>query len=223
MIVGNGSIAKAFKSNTLCHDDYTIFASGVSNSQETEVKQFQKELSLIKSVIEPGKKFVYFTSVLSSQQSNDYYKHKFDMERFIIQNSENYLIYRIPQVISTSGNKLNLVNFLVEHIVNRQPIIVYQEVKRSILDVEDLVSIVDYSKDKMNRGYVNISIEKIFVEKLIKLIAQILNQRAITKVIEGIGDFKNWSFENSDIVNEWMQINHISSKGYTAFILRKYL
>ena len=60
MIVGNGLIASLFYD--VDREDVIFFASGVSNSLETELSEFQREEDLIRETFtqNPDKLFVYF-------------------------------------------------------------------------------------------------------------------------------------------------------------------
>ena len=64
MIIGNGQLAKAFMNSDLEHKDLCIFASGVSNSNCTDPKEFERERDLLKVTLSenPGKKLIYFSS-----------------------------------------------------------------------------------------------------------------------------------------------------------------
>ena len=62
MIIGNGLRAKAF--NSYGNDNkLLIFASGVSNSNETSSKAFDREKKLLLDALnnQSGKKFIYFS------------------------------------------------------------------------------------------------------------------------------------------------------------------
>ena len=83
IIIGSGMLAKAFKnifiSNTV------VFASGVSNSKEFKIIEFDREKNLIdKTIFDfPKFKFVYFSSFLAvnSNISTPYSRHKREMEK----------------------------------------------------------------------------------------------------------------------------------------------
>jgi len=65
MIVGNGMIAKKFKKYK-DKGNVLIFASGVSNSNETRCTNFSKELKMVKHALKNfnDKQFIYFSSPL---------------------------------------------------------------------------------------------------------------------------------------------------------------
>ena len=61
MIVGNGLIANLFREND--RENVVFFASGVSNSLETDKSAFLREENLIRKTIKenPNKIFIYLT------------------------------------------------------------------------------------------------------------------------------------------------------------------
>jgi len=62
MIIGSGILANAVK--LYDKEDVVFFASGVSNSLEKAPAEFEREISLLKSVISqnPDKKLIYFST-----------------------------------------------------------------------------------------------------------------------------------------------------------------
>ena len=152
MIIGNGLISSVFNKNKKDYKNYLVFASGVSNSKETNKEQFIREKELILKYIYENKNltFLYFSSVLVGVTNNDYYNHKLEMEELIKKETDNYVIFRLPQIIGNLGNKNNLVNFLKDSIINGNEIIVREGVHRALIDIEDLEKIVNYCKDTCN-------------------------------------------------------------------------
>ncbi len=62
MIIGNGLIANLFKNND--EEKVIFFASGVSNSLETDKSAFLREENLIRKTLEenPENAFIYFST-----------------------------------------------------------------------------------------------------------------------------------------------------------------
>lgn len=215
-------IASVFNLNSNNYLDYIIFASGVSNSSETNQNEFNREKDLILKTIYENKnlKLIYFSCMLAGIIKNDYYDAKLKNEELIKNETSNYIIFRLPQVIGNQGNSNNLVNFLKYSIINNLEINVYDNVERALIDVEDVVNVVDYCKDKINCEILNFSyIEKLKVITICNLIGNILNKQPILKIIKNINN--NWNVKNSDIINE--AIININSNGYTNEILKKYI
>jgi len=51
MVIGNGSIAKVFKQEFENDDSVIIFASGVSNSNEKNLSEYQRETILLQNTL----------------------------------------------------------------------------------------------------------------------------------------------------------------------------
>jgi dTDP-4-dehydrorhamnose reductase len=145
------------------------------------------------------------------------------MENFIIKNSENYIIYRMPQIVGNNGNSNNLVNYIKNSIEKKEKIFIYEKAMRAILDVEDLKKIVDGSIEQIINEVINISfVEKVNVRNLCKKIGKILKINPIVETIEPINSV-NWDIENSGIVEDVIKKIKIENKNYTYKVLTKYI
>ncbi|MBU4132588.1 MAG: hypothetical protein KKF12_17365, partial [Proteobacteria bacterium] len=71
MIIGNGQLAKIFKEDGCFFDDVVIFASGVTNSDCRDDREFNREKELLeKTLVENNaKRFVYFSSCALSAKT----------------------------------------------------------------------------------------------------------------------------------------------------------
>jgi hypothetical protein len=223
MIVGKGLISSGFQSSKNDYTNYIIFASGVSNSKETNDSEYNREKELILKTINENKqlKIIYFSSVLVETTKNKYYQNKLDIENLIKTNSDNYIIFRIPQVIGYNGNPKNLFNFIKNSIVNETEITIDKNIERSLLDIDYLVDIVDYCKDKVSCEILTISgVKKIKVFTLCNLIGKILNKKPILKIVDDV-EYKNWFTKNSKIINQ--SIININKLTYYETLLKKYI
>lgn len=223
MIIGNGLIASAFKESNVDFSDYMIFASGVSNSMEFDENEYNREKKLIIETLNSNKKlkFIYFSSILVGYIDNKYYNNKIKNEELIKNNSNNYIIFRVPQIVGELGNSRNIINHFKNCINNKEEITIYENTQRSLIDVEDLVDIVNYCKDKTEREILNFSyIEKIEVLDLCHLIANILNQKPIIKCIKNKLS-NNWDIENSKLIEKALM--NIKLLNYNLNVLQKYL
>lgn len=79
MIVGTGDIAKTLIEEGLDRDDITFFASGVSNSKETQKEEYYREIELFnaQSIYQH---IVYFSSLCVYYSDSVYANHKRIME-----------------------------------------------------------------------------------------------------------------------------------------------
>jgi hypothetical protein len=222
MIIGNGLIAKKFKENFF-DENYIIFASGVSSSKEDNDEEYIKEEKLLSNTINNFNdlKIIYFSSVLCDYYDNKYYKHKKKMENIIINNSKEYLIFRLPQLIGNGGNKNNIFNFFVENINNEKKIEVQINSYRSLIDINDFYDIVIFSLKVSKNEILKFSnIEKISVKKLVKIISKKLKKELYIDYIcsKPIADIKN-----SKIIEDAIKFLNIKKIGYTKKIINKYL
>ena len=225
MIIGNGLLASEFKKSNENYDNVIIFASGVSDSKETNLASFGREERLIIDTINENVdlKFIYFSSILSGTLDNEYYNHKIKFENIIRSKCSDYMIIRAPQIIGEGGNKNNLVNTFKNLLINNERIKVFTNIERSLIDVSDLVNIVNYCKNKVFCETLNLSyIEKIKVLDLVKKISVILKK--IPNIHLSYADENNnWDIENSEIINECIKNLGITEDGYTDNIIKKYI
>lgn len=108
MIVGNGDIA-----SILPDSNWLFFASGVSNSQETNEEEYQRELDLLLDQSRDAH-IVYFSSLAIFYSDTRYTRHKLDMEATIKENFPLYTIIRIGN-ITWGDNPHTLINYLRAH------------------------------------------------------------------------------------------------------------
>ena len=222
MVIGNGSIANIFKNNYQFDNDIIIFASGVSNSTEKDSNQFLREKDLLVETLEkyPNKKLVYFSSIFVGYLDTPYYAHKKNIEE-VIKNSDNYLIIRLPQLISNFGNPKNLINFFKSSLLSGSEITVFKNCSRAIIDIADVLLVSHYLIRNIKNDIINFaSIEYVEVVDIIIKIASILKVQPRIKYVEYKTDLK---IDNSPILNQLIRIFDINKGDYTNTILKKYL
>jgi nucleoside-diphosphate-sugar epimerase len=226
MIVGNGLMASVFKEEYKNRDDIVIFASGVSNSLETDIDQFYREENLLVETLNKNKdkRIVYFSSFVDlCEQKREYFQHKLYME-FLIQDSGNdFLILRLSQVVGNGGNKNTLLNFICRKLKMNEEIIVYKKAYRSLIDVDDVKRIVDIVLDQQDKKCIYMAvpfIEKLLVKEIVNLVARWLNIIPKIKLVEIMeNDFPELKQE----VKTMLKDLGIVPKGYTERIIKKYV
>jgi nucleoside-diphosphate-sugar epimerase len=213
MVIGNGLIATAFREYQ--NSEYIIFASGVSNSLETDESKFKKEENLLRKTLEKNKHIVYFSSV---NYLNQYGTHKKYME-YLVQGSDSYTIIKLPQVIGTGGNPANLFNYLVRNI--GKEITVYDKAYKSLIDVEDLKAITKLLlKISSNKGTFELPyIEKLTVLEIVNLIGKVMNINPKIKLV----DHESTLPIRSTFMDCILNYLSIEPEGYTERIIKKYL
>lgn len=220
-IIGNGLLSSIFCEN----DNYNclIFASGVSNSSETSSENFNRERKLIINTIEEYSEltFVYFSSVFI-ERNNPYYFHKKEMEKIIKDNCKNYLIIRLPQIVGKTGNKNNIFNLFKNKINNNDQLTIYGNFSRSLIDVEDVKTVVLHCLDNKIYGEINfVEVESVNILDLAKRISKILNKKPNYLILNNKEE--SISFRNTFVIDELIKNETIKSHNYINNILKKYL
>lgn len=190
MVVGNGMMAQRFLSFKN-DENVLIFASGVSNSKETKVENFDREKKLIFESINKSttKKFVYFStcSVYDPIEKDSFYvKHKLECEQIIKENSQDYLICRVSNVAGNTDNQNTIISYLVAKIRNGQPFQLWAKSVRNVIDIDEVFSFVSH-KIKNSKGTETSIIANPFqykVTEIVNKIEQILGKKAIFELID---------------------------------------
>ncbi len=150
MIVGSGLLAQGF-SKYRDRDDIVIFASGVSNSAETDLAAYAREQDLLQKYLHAdGRCLVYFSTCSifdPERQGSHYAKHKLAMEALIATAAPRHYIFRLPQVVGNIGNPNTLANFLYGRIKAGERFKVWANAPRALLDIEDVCRICSYVID----------------------------------------------------------------------------
>ncbi len=226
MVVGNGMIAKAFESFK-DNNDVIIFASGVSNSKETNPEEYYRELKLLTSYTNmQDKKLIYFStcSIFDSDlEWNPYIKHKIEMEKFIRENFKNYIIFRLPNVIGRTENPNTFFNYFKNKIANNEEIIIKRNAVRFLIDMDDVSDLVPLIIERpinncktFNIAYNN----KRSVYEIAHLMAFVMNKKLNYKFVDGGVDYQ---LDNIGFVNFAKERKKDKNKFYIKYILTKYL
>ena len=223
MVIGKGLLGTSFLlSSENDNDSRVIFASGVSNSKETDIKQFNREKELILKHIKTDKKFIYFSSILSDIVDNPYYNHKLAMEELVKTNSSNYLIFRVPQIVGYSNNPNTLMNYLIRNIKDSNEVVINEGIKRALIDVTDIVRIVNYCDLKATCLTLNVSfIEKVSVLCLYNKLCVSLSREENVSIKTTHND-SNWNVDNSPLIIETINELKFNQIDYTDDIIKKY-
>lgn len=223
VIIGAGMLAQEF-SNCNLSDEIVLFASGVSNSNETSLNAFNRERALLFDTIQryPEKKLIYFSTCSMYDnyfKNNAYTLHKLNMEAVIENSSIDFIVFRLPQVLG-SNNKSQLIGFLFDRIKTNKHFDLY-DVERNIIDISDVSSAVSYiiNNDLFSRKKINIANPRnIKVIDLVKKIETIYNWTGRYNVIKKSGQF---DIDTTDIKPIFLSLN-INFGNYIEEKMRKY-
>lgn len=128
MVVGNGDIASVL----IDREDITFFASGVSNSQEKEEKEFDREERLL-LMQDWRKKLVYFSTLSIYYKDTPYTRHKRKMEQKVKDIFPKHCIIRLGN-ITWGSNPNTIINYF-----KRNPDAKVEEGYRYLVDKEEFL------------------------------------------------------------------------------------
>jgi nucleoside-diphosphate-sugar epimerase len=189
MIIGTGQLARAFISADV--NETCIFASGVSNSNCINENEFFREKKLIQETIKNlgKKKIVYFSSCALSAhhyKKNQYYLHKKNMELLIKKYTNNYYIFRLPQLFGSFLPHKTLVNFLYNCIENNHNFEVFDNAYRYVIEISDVRTLVEAYFNSHDAG-VTINFANPFryrILDIVKIFEYLLNKKASYDIIK---------------------------------------
>jgi UDP-2-acetamido-2,6-beta-L-arabino-hexul-4-ose reductase len=183
MIVGNGLIANAF-SNKEFPMDVIVFASGASDSKNSNESAFEREHELLREVLNRNqdKLMIYFStaSVLDeSLQNSPYCIHKRKMEAYLVENASKYLIARVSNVVGNSGNPKTIFNYFKHHLLTGQKFELWETAERNLVDVDDLAMIIIglLKTGRVNEIITVVNPVSVSVLRLVKLLEEELNTK----------------------------------------------
>ena len=224
MIIGNGLIASAFKETFSKSADILIFASGVSNSQESNPENFYREKKLLLETIQEEKLFIYFSTCSLNDESvknSPYGLHKQSMES-IVKLCDRFIIFRLPQVVGQSKNQSTLTNYLYKVISNNMRFSLWQYAYRNLIDIDDVTSIAnELIRNPLNYGStINIANRlMISMPNLVEIFEIVLKKKAKYDPINISSNFKV-DTELSDNIAVKLGINFDNQ--YIQRIITKY-
>ncbi len=228
MIYGNGLIAKSFKKYNK-NIKFIFFASGISNSQETDKLEYAREIKLLKKVLlkkNNNQIFIYFSSCSifdPSKKNSLYVKHKLKIES-IIKTYDNYYIFRLPNVIGNSSNNFTLINNLIHKLINNKKIHVLFKARRNVIDILDAVKIVDLILQKNKKKNMTINIANKYSNKIIDIIlylSKILNCKPVIVYKKSL--IKSSYPINIRYIKKYIRLSNIKfHKNYYKKVLNRY-
>lgn len=224
MIIGNGLIASLFKDYK--KNDCVFFASGVSNSLETDKKQFIREENLILETIKrySDHLFIYFStcSIYDSQKKDSpYVLHKLKMEQLIKNSMDKWLILRVSNAVGNGGNPHLLINYLVRSVKNNEIINVHTKATRNLIDTADIKAIcLNLIEDHTENHILNIAyLSNYSIIEIIEIMEEYFSKKIEVNLVKsGIG----YDINIAEIEN-YFYANHLENKkNYLINMLDKY-
>jgi len=189
MIIGSGQLAKVFEGSD--NDHVVIFASGVANSNCIAENEFKREEKLLVETLlkYKGKKFVYFSSCALTAidyQKNKYYQHKSNMEKLIKDHTDNYYIFRIPQLFGCLKKHKTLINFIYYSIINKEEFNLYSKAYRYVIEINDVYLLVGKYLELSDSG-ITVDLANPYrysVMEIVKIFEELTDIKARCNIVE---------------------------------------
>jgi nucleoside-diphosphate-sugar epimerase len=144
MIIGSGLLARAFAHLFAGSRDCCVYAAGVSNSNCSDQREFDRERDRLMIAMEEHRSvdlFLYFgTCSANGSFVSPYVQHKIEMEKIVAEHPR-YLILRLPQTAGKTENPHTLLNYIFTRIIRSERFQIWRNARRNIIDVEDVVRI----------------------------------------------------------------------------------
>lgn len=196
MIIGNGLLAKAYAPYFADNPNLLVFASGVSNSRETDAEEFARERRMLDKALDQGKRLVYFStcSIEDPDLANaPYVLHKQAQERLIAERAERYAIFRLPQVVGRIDNPHTLTNYLYQTIASGDVFHVWTKARRNLIDVDDVATIGNrlLARGDADNRVTNIACPySVAILDLVRVFEAVMDRRAYFDLIESGGSYQ---------------------------------
>ena len=143
-VIGEGVIAERFRHLNTQYETL-VFAPNSENSQVVISTQFEEESNELRRLIglHPRSQIVYFSScsVLDpSLVATSYVIYKKSIEELVQELAPNYLIIRLPQVLSRQSEESNLSRYVIDRVLSGEPFEIWSGAIRNFIDLDDVFS-----------------------------------------------------------------------------------
>lgn len=225
MVIGNGLLAKRF-SFFREDESVVIFASGVSNSNETDQNLFDREIKLLSDTITRYQRaiIVYFStcSVYDPELSTTpYVLHKLKIETIISGSAASFLILRLPQVVGGGGNKNTLFNYLYSNIKSGTYFEIWKKARRYLIDIDDVFTIADHlikNRTFYNRT-INVALYQYSIFEIVHSIEKAINTQANCTLVDKGASYRI----NTDDIKPYTDVLQLTPVNkYLQNIIKKY-
>lgn len=185
MVIGKGLIAKKFSAYT-DNGNVLIFASGVSNSKNTNPAEYEREKNLLLQTLRENKEktVVYFSTCSiydPAESKSQYVAHKLELETIIKTHADSYRIFRVSNVVGQSVNPNTVLNYFYFHINNHINFDLWSGAYRNLIDIDDMYSIAHtiLSRSLFKNQVVNIAnTENYSAGDIVTALEKQMNQKA---------------------------------------------
>lgn len=224
MIIGSGLMARSFHAYA-DKQEIVVFASGVSNSKETNPAAFDREKDLLSKTLETlgDKKIIYFSTCSIEDPSlsgSAYVQHKKMMEQLIAKTAADWHVFRLPQVVGPTESP-TLVHFLFDAIAFQKPFLVQTRATRNLIWHEDIYKITaEITPDEHFCNQI-LNIASPFHLKVSDIVAMIEEELHISAHKTLINEGGSYMIDTIEIERLTTSMN-IFSDDYPREVIRKY-
>ncbi len=225
MIIGNGLLASAFDLQQVRNLGATVFASGVSNSNEGNPQAFLREDELLTRHLEASSgPFVYFSTCSiddPDKGSGHYAQHKASMEDKVRARAET-LILRLPQVVGRTSNPNTLTNYIAQHLADGSELTVWAGAIRCLVDVDHVAGVAMHllSRHELLDATEQVAPpETVTMPVLVAMMESVMQRKANIRVIDRKGGMTP---DASLLCSVAPYIDVDISPGYNLRLLQKY-
>ena len=224
MIIGNGLIANLFREND--RENVVFFASGVSNSLETDKTAFLREENLIRKTIKenPNKIFIYFSTCSiydSSKNGSSYVNHKLKMEQIVEELANQFLILRVSNAVGKGGNPNLLMNYLVNAFHQEKEITVHTLATRNLIDADDIKNItLKFINENILNKIINIAyLENFSTSEILEILEKYFNKSAKKSFVKS---GQSYLISIPEVESYFTENNLTNKEAYLCRILDRY-
>ena len=137
-----------------------------------------------------------------------YYNHKLNMEELIKSQTNDYYIFRLPQLFGSFKKHKTLINFFYYSIINDKPFNVFDGAYRYVIEVEDIQILVKKFLELIEPGIL-VDIANPYrykVEDIVKIFECLLMKKADYKIVKKTDQYHL----NLDSLTEFIEQNQIN-------------
>ena len=225
MLVGSGMMAQAFLPYAESQR-IVIFASGVSNSLETDPRAFSKEQILLADVrsANPQALLVYFsTSSIedTDRRNTPYVKHKLAMESYLANSPGQWLVLRLPLVIGRGHRGATFAQFLYQKISEGESFEIWANATRYPIDVDDVLRVArEFIENRQFANQrINIALRSYPATEFVRLMEEIVGKSA--RCVQ-VGKGSHQEILCPEVIQLAEKFKLDYSDSYLERILRKY-
>jgi nucleoside-diphosphate-sugar epimerase len=225
MIVGNGLLATAFAPRFASDRALTVFASGVANSRETRLAEFERERDLLQHTLQAAPVMMYFStcSVHDPELSQSpYVQHKLAMERLIQEAGSQHAIVRLPQVVGLSANPHTLTNYLYRQISTGERFQLWLQARRNLIDVTDIVAIVSHLVDARQIAGASLNVACPFSVLVLDIVRAFETLLGVSAVFDPVTAGADYPIDTTLAQAAAAQIGLVFDDHYIDKLVRKY-